>query len=271
MPVSIDLARIPRSYRDYLDTLKGMGELVEIDDEIDWYLELGAIFRRTAETLSPGAIFNKVKGCPPGFRAADFGMGKSGTPGQPWARLAVMLGLPPATDRMSIQHAYLEAVRSGKRQPPRIVDAATAPCKQNTWLGDDIDITKFPSPVGHDGDGGRYIQTASINIARTPVGRWTNRSTYRAMVVDKDHMTGLWLPAQHNGMIWRMWVAEGEDMPFAVALGVSPAAATQAGSRCPDWVDEYDLASAGPTRRCRPVATPYADARCSTPRPVGRP
>ncbi len=115
MPVSIDRSRIPRTYRDYLDTLKSMGELIEIDDEVDWYLELGAIFRRTAETLSPGAIFNKVKGCPEGFRAADFGMGKSGTHGQPWVRLAVMLGLPPDTGLMDIQHAYLEAIDTGTK------------------------------------------------------------------------------------------------------------------------------------------------------------
>jgi UbiD family decarboxylase len=244
MSVSIDRSRIPRSYRDYLDTLKSMGELVEINDEVDWYLELGAIVRRTSETLSPGAIFNKIKGSPPGFRAADFGMGKSGKPGQPWARLAVMLGLPPATDLMSMQHAYLEAIDKGAKQPPRIVDASSAPCKQNKWFGDDIDITKFPSPVGHDGDGGRYIQTAGINIVRTPDGRWTNWSTNRGVVVDRNHTTGLWLGLQHNGMIWRMWVAEGKDMPWALALGVSPAVATQAGSRCPDWVDEYDRASA---------------------------
>lgn len=89
-----------------------------------------------------------------------------------------MLGLPPATDLMSIQRAYLEAVQSGKQQPPRVIAAADAPCKQNKWLGDDIDISKFPAPVGHDGDGGRYIQTAGINIARTPDGRWTNWSTW---------------------------------------------------------------------------------------------
>src|SRR5277367_2216276 len=112
--VSIDRALIPKSYRDYLDILKGMGELIEIDDEVDWYLELGAIFRHSAETLAPGAIFNNVKGCPPGFRAADFGMGKSGTPGQPWGRLAIMLGLPPDTDLMSIQHAYLDAMDTGR-------------------------------------------------------------------------------------------------------------------------------------------------------------
>jgi UbiD family decarboxylase len=242
--VSIDRARIPKSYRDYLDLLKGMGELVEIDDEVDWYLELGAIFRHSAETLAPGAIFNNVKGCPPGFRAADFGMGKSGRSGQPWARLAVMLGLPPGTDLMSIQHAYLDAMDTGTRQPPRMVDPANAPCKQNKWFGDDIDITKFPAVVGHDGDGGRYINTGGINIVRTPDGRWTNWSTNRGEIVDRNHMTGLWMKGQHNGMIWRMWQAEGKDMPWAVAMGVSPVVATQAGSRCPDWVDEYDRASA---------------------------
>ena len=242
--VSIDRARIPKSYRDYLDILKGMGELIEIDDEVDWYLELGAIFRHSAETLAPGAIFNNVKGCPPGFRAADFGMGKSGTPGQPWGRLAIMLGLPPETDLMSIQHAYLDAMDTGTRQPPRMVDAASAPCKQNKWFGDDIDITKFPAVVGHDGDGGRYINMGGINIVRTPDGKWTNWSTNRGEIVDRNHMTGLWMKGQHNGMIWRMWQAEGKDMPWAVAMGVSPVVATQSGSRCPDWVDEYDRASA---------------------------
>ena len=88
MPVSVNRSRIPRSYRKYLDKLKEMEELIEIDDEVDWNLELGAIFRRTAETLSPGAIFNKVTGCPDGFRAADLGyaaLGPSGCGGR-WHR-----------------------------------------------------------------------------------------------------------------------------------------------------------------------------------------
>jgi 4-hydroxy-3-polyprenylbenzoate decarboxylase len=244
MSVSVDRSRIPRTYRDYLDTLKGMGELVEIDDEVDWDLELGAIFRRTAETLSPGAIFNNVKGCPKGFRAADLGYAKSGRPGQPWARLAVMLGLPPDTDLMSIQRAYLEAKENGESQPPRIVDAANAPCKENKWFGDDIDITRFPAPIGHEGDGGRYIQTGGINIVRTPDRRWTNWSTNRGMIVDRNHMTGLWLAVQHNGMIHKMWADEAKDTPWALALGVSPVVMTQAAAKCPDWVDEYDYASA---------------------------
>ena len=243
MTVSIDRSRIPRTYRDYLETLKQMGEMVEIDDEIDWNLEMGAIFRLTAESLSPGAFFNRIKGCPEGFRAADLGYAKSGKEGQPWARLAVLMGLPPETDLMSIQSAYIHAKENGTRYPPKIVDPAGAPCKENKWFGDDIDLTRFPAPLGHFGDGGRYIQTGGINIVRTPDGRWTNWSTNRGMIVGPRHMTGLWLPVQHNGMIHQMWKKEKQDMPWALALGVSPAVMTQAAAKCPAWVDEYDHAS----------------------------
>jgi UbiD family decarboxylase len=244
MTVRIDRTKIPRSYRDYLATMKEMGELVEIDDEIDWNLEMGAVFRHSAETCAPMAMFNNVTGAAPGFRAADWGMGKSSYPGQPWRRLAVMLGLPPETGLMDIQAAYIEAKTHAEPHPPNVIDAASAPCKQNKWVGEQIDLNKIPAPVAHDGDGGRYLQTAGLNILRTPDGKWTNWSTNRAVIVDAATMTGQWWPKQHNGMIWRMWQKEGRDMPWACALGVSPVAATQAGSRVPDWVDEYDSASA---------------------------
>ncbi|AZQ63788.1 UbiD family decarboxylase [Flammeovirga pectinis] len=185
----------------------------------------------------------RIKGCPEGFRAADFGMGKSGNPKAPWARLAVMLGMPPESGLMDIQKGYLDAIATGEVHDPIILDNKTAPCKENIWLGDDIDLEKFPAPLGHDGDGGRYIQTAGLNIVQTPDGKWTNWSTNRAMILDKNTMTGLWIPAQHNGMIHQMWTKEGKDTPWALALGVNPAVTTQAGARCPDWVDEYDQSS----------------------------
>ena len=43
MTVKIDPKKIPRSYRDYLKKMVEMGEFFEIDDEIDWNLEMGAI------------------------------------------------------------------------------------------------------------------------------------------------------------------------------------------------------------------------------------
>jgi UbiD family decarboxylase len=81
-----------------------------------------------------------------------------------------------------------------------MVDAASAPCKENKWFGDDIDLYKFPTPLGHRGDRHRYIQQADINICRTPDGKWTNWSTNRGMIHDKNTMTGLWLHGtQHKG------------------------------------------------------------------------
>ncbi|GAA1662005.1 UbiD-like decarboxylase [Mycolicibacterium murale] len=244
MSAHIDRNKIPRSYREYLTLMKDMGELVEIDDEVDWNLEMGAIFRHAAETCAPMPVFNRVKDAAPGFRAADWGMGKSGHPTQPWRRLAAMLGLPPETPLMEIQAAYIDAKENSRSYPPNVVDASQAPCKQNKWTGDQIDLNKIPAPLAHDGDGGRYLQTAGLNIARTPDGRWTNWSTNRAVILDAQTMTGQWWPKQHNGMIWKMWRDQGKDMPWACALGVSPVASTQAASRIPAWVDEYDMASA---------------------------
>jgi len=80
--IEVNPKAIPDSYRDYLDLMKKEGEFLEIDDEIDWNLEIGAIIRRSSETLSKSVIFNNVKDCP-GFRAADWGMQKSGTRGSP--------------------------------------------------------------------------------------------------------------------------------------------------------------------------------------------
>lgn len=36
------------------------------------------------------------------------------------------------------------------------------------------------------------------------------------MMIDDRHMTGLVLPGQHLGMIWREWEAIGEPMPYAL-------------------------------------------------------
>ena len=240
--LKVDPSKIPDSYRDYLDLMKKEGEFLEIDDEVDWYLEIGAIIRRSSETLSKSAIFNNVKDCP-GFRAADYGMQKSGTRGAPWARLAPFIGLPLDTSMMDMQKAYIKHLENGKIHPPKIVEEKDAPCKENKWFGDQIDLNKIPAPLLHMGDAERMMQTCGMNIVQTPDGKWTNWSINRAAVIDKNVMGGSWLPHQHNGIIQRMWKEKGEECPFAIALGVPPACGVQSTSRIPDWEDEYDYAS----------------------------
>lgn len=194
--LSIDKAKIPKSYREYLDLLSQRGEVVEINDEVDWYLEIGAILRHACETENPMPLFNHVKEAPE-FRAAEMGPTVSNQPGKRWQRLALMLGLPDDAELLEIQDAFIEATMAGKPHPPVIVESKDAPCKENIWTGDQVDMRKIPAPILHDGDGGRYFQTAGAIIVKTPPGEtippdaytiekdaWTNWSFSRAMIAD---------------------------------------------------------------------------------------
>jgi 4-hydroxy-3-polyprenylbenzoate decarboxylase len=46
--------------REYIKALKKTGDLVEIKDEVDWDLEMGAIVRRMCEKKSPAAYFKRI-------------------------------------------------------------------------------------------------------------------------------------------------------------------------------------------------------------------
>ncbi len=157
--------------------------------------------------------------------------------------MAPFVGAPLDATLMEIQAAYIHSMENNKVHPPTIVENKDAPCKQNKWVGDEVDLTKIPCPLQHMGDAERMMQSASVNICRTPDGKWTNWSINRSALHDKNTMKGFWAPTQHNGMIFAMWKEKGEDMPWALAMGVPPVCAWQSTARIPDYVDEYDAAS----------------------------
>lgn len=252
--LTIDRDAIPASYRDYIERLRDLGDVAEIDDEVDWYLEMGAVLRHASETRAPMPLFNNVKGAE-GFRACDLGPTLSAAPHQTYRRLAILLGLPHDATPVEMQHAF-NAATAEPAHDPIVVNAEDAPCKQNVWTGDAIDLAKLPAPLLHDGDYARYLQTAGAITVRTPPGTklpedaytrddqgWTNWSISRGMISTSTTMTGLWLPFQHNGMIYSMWTELGRDCPFAIALGVPPAAQVQLAAAPPAWHDEYMYAS----------------------------
>ena len=225
-----------KSLREYIDALRELGEVQPIDAEVDWNLEMGAIIRRCYEIGAPAPLFQTVKGIEKGFRAfgapAGLSRGKS-----PLVRVAVSLGLSPEASGREIVEA-LAAARRAAAIPPRIV--ASGPCKEHKMVGKDIDLTRFPSPVPHDGDGGRYINTYGIIVARTPDKKWTSWSIARVMIVDKNKMTGIVHPLQHVGMVHKAWKDIGKPMPFAIALGVEPSIPFVGGMPLPAFANECD-------------------------------
>src|SRR5688572_25134288 len=117
-----------RGLREYLDALREIGEIVEVDREVDWNLEIGAIIRRCYETGAPAPVFNRIKGIESGFRVLGAPAGISRQPGLYLSRIALSLGLPARATGRELVEALVTA-RKKPLIPPRIV--ATGPCKEN--------------------------------------------------------------------------------------------------------------------------------------------
>jgi len=230
-----------KDLREYLSALKTIGELQEIDVEVDWNLEIGAIIRRAYDLRAPAPLFNKIKDIEDGFRVLGGSGGLSAQKGLRLARIAISLGFSPDTGAKEIVNTIADAIaREGI--PPRVLENGA--CHENILTGDDIDLMRFPVPFIHHGDGGRYINTWGTVIVDTPDKSWTNWSINRIMLLDKKRMTGLVPSQQHLGIIHKVWSDQGEPTPFALALGAPPAVPFFSGMPIPERMSEVNVMGA---------------------------
>lgn len=226
-----------KSLREFLDALDAIGDLKRIDKEVDWNLEAGAVIRRCYDLQAPAPLFTNLTGYgDSGFKL--FGApGALSASGHPFARIALALGLAADATGQQIVEA-LAAARAEPGIPPVEVPREQAPCKENVMLGEDIDLFAFPTPLVHGNDGGRYIQTYGMNIAKTPDGSWTNWSINRMMIHDRNTLACLIPAPQHFGVIRQKWIERGEPMPVALAIGVEPGLPWVGGMPLPEGADE---------------------------------
>lgn len=226
-----------KNLRDYIFQLNDLGDIVEISREVDAYLEMAAITRRSYDLCSPAPIFNNIKGKLPGLRAMGAPASLSSLPEYPAARVALSVGLDHTATWTDIVKSLAQS-KHNDPVPPILVD--TAPCKQNILHGKEADLDKFPIPFLHQEDGGEYSNTWGTIVARTPDGKWTNWSIARIQKLDGKHMTGLILMPQHIAMVWEEWRKIGKPMPYALVQGCEPALPIVSSMPLGDWVDEAD-------------------------------
>ena len=226
------------SLREYIEILKEIGEIQEINREVDWDLEIGGVIKRSYDLRAPAPLFNKIKGIEPGFRVLGAPAGMSRKKDLEFARVALSMGMPTNSSGPEIVESLSRAWGREFILPETVVEG---PCKENILIGYEVDLYRFPVPLIHKDDGGRYINTWGIVIAQTPDKRWTNWSINRVMVTGKNTMTGTGFGGQHLGMIHNQWKKIQEPMPFAVAMGVEPAIPFVGGMPLPDNVSEPDF------------------------------
>jgi len=223
-----------KDLRQYISALEEHGELKRVTKEVDWNLEAGAITRLVYEKGLPSPLFENIKDYP-GHRIL-------GAPISTFRKLNVALGLSPETSIKELIDIYLQ--RKDKLVKPIIVDKSQAPCKENIDIGSQVDLLKFPAPMLHDGDGGRYLCTWQINVTKDPDIGQVNWGCYRGMVATRSTITGSVSPAKDIGTHFQKYRAKKKPMPFAIAIGPEPVSGFIAGARVSANLYEAELAGA---------------------------
>ena len=197
-----------KDLRSFLAAIEASGDLVNIDDQVDWDQELSGIGRLSCERYGPAFMFNNIKDYPEWRTIAN--------PVAGWRRYAVGLGLPADTSVRELYKEYAE--REVDLIPPVVVK--DGPCKEVVIKGDDVNLFDLPTPMVHDGDGGRYLGTWDIVISKDADSGWVNWGMYRFMIHNERLLTGYPRPTSHLGkMLLDGYVPKGKNMPIAIAIG----------------------------------------------------
>jgi UbiD family decarboxylase len=218
--------------REWLAEAERLGEVRQVRGA-SWQEDIGlaaeAILR--AEN-GPCVVFDDVPGCPKGFRVLlNMFAGR---------RRNMTLGFPDHLNKWELSEAYREAyLKDLKLIPHEIVEHG--PVLENVLTGDDIDVTKFPSPVWHEKDGGRYIGTGTYSITFDPEDKWYNAGAYRAQVHDRNTVGCVMAKGHHGTQHREKYWKRGEALPVVMVLGGDPLAFFYGGIEAPYGVFELDI------------------------------
>jgi len=218
--------------REWIREAERLGELRTVSGA-SWQEEIGL----AADVVvpaddGPAVLFDQVPGCPKGFRLIiNVFAGK---------RRNMTLGFPDHLSKQELSQAFFERYLKQQR---RIVPAfvSDGPVFENTLTGEEIDVTRFPTPIWHVDDGGRYIGTGCFSVTMDPDERWVNAGCYRAMIHDRKSVSLLMVPGKHGHVHRQKYFSRGERMPIALVVGGDPLFFFLAGTEVPYGVSEFDV------------------------------
>lgn len=223
--------------RGWIEESDKLGELKRAND-YNWEEQIGwaAEILQHDET-APVALFDDIPGAPKGWRVlTNFFANK---------RKNMTLGLPTDLNKVELSEAFLKHFREIAKNPLPYEVVESGPVTENIMEGDDIDVTKFPTPVWHDQDEGRrYIGTGSFNVTVDPEEGWVNVGTYRVMIQDKNHVAFYISPGKHGRIHRDKYEAQGKRMPVCVVVGGDPLTFLMGCTEIPYGVCEFEIAGA---------------------------
>jgi 4-hydroxy-3-polyprenylbenzoate decarboxylase len=225
--------------RSWIDLLEREGELIEVEAEVDPYLEITEITDRVVKRGGPALLFRNVKGSERPLLINQFGTER---------RMCLAFGEPSldAVARkleevveMQPPQGLVEKVK-GLGKLKRLADSlpktvSRGVCQelvlepdlddlpiQHCWPGDPAPFITLPAVITRD------PRTGVRNVGMYRMQKIDARSTYMHWQVHKDGRAD--------------WLAAEGSIPVAVALGLDPVTAYSASAPLPKHIDEFMLA-----------------------------
>ena len=205
--------------RDWLAMVDALGDL-RVLEGVSLDGDVGRITEMLQHTEgAPAVLFDAFAGYPAGYRILVNAQSER-------RRLAVTLGLPADISVRDLMDEWERRMDTVVPLPVARVpdDPASAPVTQVTESGAGVNLLRFPVPLWHDGDGGRYIGTGDCVITKDPDSGWVNVGTYRVMIHDAAS-TGLYIsPGKHGRAAPRQGLRARRAAAGRGAPGHGPAA-----------------------------------------------
>jgi 4-hydroxybenzoate decarboxylase subunit C len=232
-----------KNLRSFLDLLRSENEIVEINAEVDPYLEIAEIHRRVIEEGGRALLFRNVKGSKFPVVSNLFGTNKRidlafGRRPQEFVRRAVEmveLLVPPKLGKLwSYRDLAASALKLGTKTVGR---APVLEARQP-----EVDLEKLPLLQLWHEDGGHFI-TLPLVYTESPTSGKPNLGMYRIQGYDK-RTTGMhWQIGKGGGFHYFEAEQENKPLPATIFLGGPPALILSAIAPLPEDVPELMLAS----------------------------
>jgi 4-hydroxy-3-polyprenylbenzoate decarboxylase len=230
----------PLDLREWIVRIEQLGELQHVSGA-DWNLEIGAIseinYRRKP---SAALLFDDIVGYPRGYRVLTGSLSNS-------RRMALTLGLDPDLDTARLVHALRGRPREWERASPQFEPEVVTdgPILENVVDGRDADLTRFPAPLWHEHDGGRYIGTGVAVVTSDPDTGRINVGAYRMQIQEDGRSASINAEAGKQGRFqYDRWFAKHGKAPVLASFGHDPLLLMVAGTEVPNTISEYAYAGA---------------------------
>jgi len=245
----------PQDLRVFIDRLRAVGELAQIDAPVDPHLEVAEVHRRVIAAGGPALLFTDVRGASMPLVTNLFGAARrvdlafGPRPEEVVARAARLPEelMPPTLGRLWRERdLFLDLARVGTRRRRRgpATEVSEAP-----------DLSRLPAFQSWVRDGGNFL-TLPLVYTEHPETGGSNLGMYRIQLQAEDEV-GVHIQI-HRGGGFHLSVAEerGEALPVNVMLGGPPALILSAIAPLPENVPELLLASLGVGGRLRLADNP---------------